>query len=1138
PNIIQIFDITEEEGLHFFSMEYVEGRTLDDILKEKVRLDTHEAVRIISQAADGIEHAHRNDIIHRDIKSSNIILDVDGNVKVMDFGLAKLVGRTKLTGTGTIMGTVDYMSPEQASGEPVDHQSDIWSLGVVLYEMLTGETPFTAESDVALIHKIVYEEPPETRDLNPDVPPGLSIVLTRAMAKMKEDRYVSISEFLVDLRSFKTLKRETRPMPMVAMEEVTTTFIGERTPFVGRKSERAELQRFLLQAAQGQGSLVMIGGEPGAGKTRITEELVADARRHGFMTLTGHCYEMEGAPPYIPFVEILQSIIRAVEPDTLLDTLGSGAPEAAKLAPELRERFPDIPEPRKLGPEQERLYLFNNLRDFFERLARQRPLLLVFEDLHWADESTMLLIQHIVQQIRDMPILMVNTYRDTELDVARSLARALEELVRQRLAHDVILRRLPEADVSAMLRGHTGEEPPTRLVELIYRETEGNPFFVEEVYKHFAEEGKLFDAEGHWRSDLEIGEEEVPRGVRLVVGRRLERVSEKCKHVLITAAVIGRGFSFELLEELANLDEDALFNAIEVAEQAQLITSKIEGGKVRFIFSHELIRQTLVSSLSLPRRQRSHLRVAEVMERRYAGALEEHSADLAYHFYQAGGDPAKVINYSVMAAERATAQIAYEEAVEQYQRALQALEQQRPLDEFRRCDLLLALGQAYGNAGAPDQAKETLLRVTDIARKLPAPEQFAEAAMDICRFWQVSGFIERELLSLMNEGLALLREEDSVLRASLLGRLSGELELAEEEGGIALSEQALAMANRTGDSKALYYALWARAFVWDRPLADRISDATELAKMEEEVGSPEGGDKGLNLLCHLHCVQGDIAASDADLAVLKDRAAETAHPTTKRDIRFTEATRALMMGRFEEAERLALEVFALGQKVNEVQAAQYLGTIMYSLRWLQGRLDEADPYDAVRSLTRKYSELRDSSVYSAVRTHFYLMLGREEKAREVFEHLAVDDFAALPRHWGMPVVLRYLSEVAAALGDTRRAAQLYDLLFPLADRLILAGINGICSGAASHWLGLLAGMLKRWDDAVGHYEAALETNARIGARPFLAQTQHEYARMFIERNASGDKDKARTLLTEATSTYCELGMPTFLENTEELMKRL
>ncbi|GAG39258.1 unnamed protein product, partial [marine sediment metagenome] len=245
----------------------------------------------------------------------------------------------------------------------------------------------------------------------------------------------------------------------------------------------------------------------------------------------------------------------------------------------------------------------------------------------------------------EMPLLIVGTYRDVELDVARPLARALEEFLRQRLAHDLALKRLPEAGVEAMLRALSGQQPPAMLVQAVYSETEGNPFFVEEVFHHLAAEGKLLDTEGRWRSDLSIGELEVPRGVRLVIGRRLERVSEDCRRVLTTAAVIGRGFSFELLEALGEVEVDMLLDAVDEAERAHLITSAGDGPEARFTFAHELVRQTLLSGLSLPRRQRMHLRVAEAMERVYARALEEHAADLAHHLYQAGtaADPQKTV---------------------------------------------------------------------------------------------------------------------------------------------------------------------------------------------------------------------------------------------------------------------------------------------------------------------------------------------------------------------------------------------------------------------------------------------------------------------------------------------------------------
>jgi len=878
----------------------------------------------------------------------------------------------------------------------------------------------------------------------------------------------------------------------------------------------------------------MIGGEPGVGKTRIAEELMAEARQHGFLALTGHCYEMEGAPPYIPFIEILQSIIRMVEPNMLLDALGNAAPEAAKLVPELREQFPDIPEPRQLAPEQERLYLFNNLRDLFERMASKRPLLLVIEDLHWTDEPTLLLLQHIVQRLHEMPVLVVDTYRDTELDVARSLAKTLKELLRRRLANDLLLKPLPRTEVSAMLQGRSGQEPPPRLVGVIYEETEGNPFFVEEVFKHLAEEDKLFDADGQWHSDLRIDELDVPRGVLLVIGHRLDRVSEQCRRTLTTASVIGRAFGFQLLEELVDLEDDAVFDAIDEAERAQLIRSTTIGGEALLMFSHELIRQTLLSDLSTPRRQRLHLRVAEAMERIYKDNLWKYSGDLAHHFYQAGGDPEKIIEYAVLAAERATIQTAYEEAVEQYQRALQTHELQQPADELKHCDLLTALGQAYGNAGDPPRARETLLRVNEIARRLQAPEKFAEAIVRAFRFWQVSGPINSRFLKLIDEGLTFLGEEDSAVKASLMGRMSDLLELAGDRRSIPLSEQAISIAKRVGDPKALYYALYSRAFVWERPLAERIADAIEVVKIEETVGSPEGKEWGLNLLCHLHRVQGDFVSADADLAAMKKRAAETSNPDTIWLVAFAEATRAQMTGQFAEAERLGFETYSVGQKVNEVTASQMVTSLTYVTRWLQGRLVEA--YDELQDILIRYPYFQNLAYYRARRAQLYILLGREETAREELDHIAANDFAAVPRHWSMPTTLMCLTEVAAAVGDGHRAAQIYDLMLPLADRLLLSGINGICVGAASHCLGLLARTLRRWDTAVEHFEHAMETNARIGARPYLARTQYEYARMLIERDDPGDKEKACTLLGEAIATYQELGMPTFLENAEELLK--
>src|SRR5437870_10743139 len=251
--------------------------------------------------------------------------------------------------------------------------------------------------------------------------------------------------------------------------------LAERTPFVGREAERAELRRLLEQAVAGHGSIVLIRGEPGVGKTRLAQELILEARKHGMFDSTGRCYEMEGAPPYIPYIEMLQQSLRR-GPAGFRTALGENAGEIAKILPELRQIYDDIPPPLELPPEQERMYLLNSVREFLERVSHTLPLLHILDDLHWADDATLMLLQHISQHQDKMAILTVATYRDIELDAARPFAQTLESLVRQRLAHRIALKPLPETGVEAMLRALTAQPPPAALVQAIYRETEGNPF--------------------------------------------------------------------------------------------------------------------------------------------------------------------------------------------------------------------------------------------------------------------------------------------------------------------------------------------------------------------------------------------------------------------------------------------------------------------------------------------------------------------------------------------------------------------------------------------------------------------------------------------------------------------------------------
>ena len=669
PNIVTLYSVEEADELRFFTMELVEGRSLDQMIPSE-GLPLSQFFDIAIPIADALTAAHERKVVHRDLKPTNVMVSDTGRVKILDFGLAKVATEEaaeatglptqSLTQAGLIMGTVPYMSPEQVKGEPLDHRSDIFSLGVMLYEMCTGARPFTAKTSVELMSSIIRDNPSAVTEIKSELPRQLGRIVKRCLEKDSRRRYQTALDLSNELEELKSeVDSGASAVPVAALSRMVDASRrkSHRTPLIGRAGEMAQLERQIEQAEAGHGAVVMIGGELGVGKTRLVDELVTATRERGFLTLIGHCYEAEGTLPFMPWVEHQEYVARIAPRDTWRHLLGDSAPEVAKMVPELRRIFPDIPAPLAVPPEQERHHLFNSFREYTERSGQVQPLLMVLEDLQWADEPSLLLFQHLAQHADSIAMLMVGTYRDVELDRARPLAKTLRELVRERLVERVALKRLTQRDVRKMLAAMGGSEPPADLVAALFKVTEGNPFFVEEVFQHLEEIGEVKDARGAWRTDLRFEELEVPESIRLVLGRRLERLGEEASDVLTQAAVIGTRFSFELLKALGDFDTEVLLDGLEEAERLDLIvpvkTSKRR--ETRFRFAHELVRQTLASNLSLLRQQRLHLRIARAMEELYEGALDEHAASLAHHYFNAGAaaDADKTLHYLTMAGRRA-----------------------------------------------------------------------------------------------------------------------------------------------------------------------------------------------------------------------------------------------------------------------------------------------------------------------------------------------------------------------------------------------------------------------------------------------------------------------------------------------------
>ncbi len=469
------------------------------------------------------------------------------------------------------------------------------------------------------------------------------------------------------------------------------------TPYVEREAERASLRRLLDDTLVGHGRLALIAGEPGVGKSRLVAEIGDVAQARGMRQLTGHCVEMSGAPPYLPYVEIIEQVISSPRSSLeLWKALGDVAPEIARIAPALRRVFPDIPAPVELPAELARRYVWNSFSEFVGRAAQSQPLLLVLEDLHWADESSLLLTEYLAPLLPEMPVLVLGTYRDVEVDLHHPLARVIREMGRRRLVERVSLRRLSFDGVRAMLRGLAGQPAPEQLVRVIDRETEGNPFFVEEVYLHLVESGVLLDEHGRMRADLQLDEVSVPESIRLVLGQRLGRLATSTREVLIAAAVSGRVFASELVGEVAEAGPDQLVDAFDEAERARLITSGKTAGEL--MFSHELIRQTLLSGVSATKRERLHLQAATAISRLYSDDLEGHAGELAYHLSHAGrsGDRASLVHYLTIAGERAFDAAAFDDAVGYFEKALSLM----PDDgQLGRAQLLERLAMALRNVG-------------------------------------------------------------------------------------------------------------------------------------------------------------------------------------------------------------------------------------------------------------------------------------------------------------------------------------------------------------------------------------------------------------------------------------------------------
>ncbi len=679
PNIVAIYDIGQEGESHYLILEFVDGPNLSGLIKSRpgARCDAAATLGIGSQVCQALEYAHSHGILHRDIKPENIMITSAGLPKLMDFGLARALGGPSLTQRGVIVGTPAYLPPEQALGRHPDGRSDLYSLGCVLYEMVTGRPPFRGDDPVKVIFSHINDLPVMPRKLAPEIPEALEQVILKLLAKDPDQRYQSADELCQALRSVKEVE-EAGPAPIgasikeKAAERMPTPEPRWAQPLVDREQEIKILRTRLDAALRGEGSLVFITGEAGIGKTRLAYELRSYAKLRGAQCLMGKGGEREGAVPYQPWSAITREYVRWAPPLLLFKAVGTSAAELATLVPELGEKLGAIPPSASTPGMQEHVRLYEAVTQFFVNISKESPLVLFLDDLQWFDDASMALLHHMARAITAQHLLVVGAYRHLELEDQRSLSRSVAEINRERLSYALPLKRLAFDHVLRMVRQTFGEKVPGELPDLVYAKTEGNPFFVEEVLRSLVEEGAVYPVEKGW-GVKDLSQVHVPRGIKEVLGKKLESLDGESSHVLGLAAVVGREFSFPVLREVTGLDEDRLIDIIDKCLQARLVVARHILGEEVYAFADTQLRDVLYEGISPVRRRRHHLKVGEVMENVYGGKMDDYLEPLAHHFLE-GNDVSKAVDYAQKAGDKAARLFAWDQARRYYETALKLME--------------------------------------------------------------------------------------------------------------------------------------------------------------------------------------------------------------------------------------------------------------------------------------------------------------------------------------------------------------------------------------------------------------------------------------------------------------------------------
>jgi len=974
-----------------------------------------------------------------------------------------------------------------------------------------------------LLHLIRHRDRIVTRDeLFAAVWPGVTVgdsSLTRAVSVLR----TALGDTAAGSRAIRTVARRGYRLvaPVEELREGTAAPLAPRDPFVGRDVPLAALAAAWDAARDGRGGLALVSGEPGIGKTRLAGELAAAVRAGGCRALVGFCPATGGAPPLWPFARALRGLCE----DEGVEALEAAAAAArVDLGDLLPEREPPARGAPQRGAGLPGFAVLDALDRLVAALAAQRPLLLVLDDVHWADRSSLRALELLERSLGHQRVLLVATYRDTEIEPGHPLAATLAAAARGPEALRIRLGPLEAAEAGRLLAALADRPLPPGVAEAIRARGGGNPLFLRELLRVWAEGTPA----------LEPGAP-LPPGLEEVLGDRIARLAPALRELLVAAAVLGSELERDLLAEVAGSGPAAVADGLDAAVRAGWLRP-VAGGVARFAFAHPLVHEALRRHATPAERLRLHERASDALVARYGARPEPVLERIAEHRLALARDghpaPAAAV-WARRAAEHAERRLAFDEAVRWFERALEGHELERARDDALRGELLLGLARTRWTVGDRIGARAPAREAAALARRLGDAALLARTALVSWVRGAAPADRDPDALPLLEEAAEKLRDVPGPLRVEVLARSAEHLasEPPTFARALEVSEEALRLARASGHDRTLYTAIYCGLFTaWAKlAAAPRHALAEELIALAERLGDPTARIQASPL--HLTCLfeAGRIAEADAEIARFEGEIERLEVPAFFRWYGpLYRATCAILAGRLAEGERLALASFGLARRAHVYDAFRALASQIFQIRSDQGRLAELEP--RVREMSERYPY--DDS-YPPLLAYVLAESDRARDARAVFEPFA--DRYEPDCDCNRSVTGTILANVCASLGDAPRARRLYGALAPEADLVAVNLSAWTCLGSL-HWpLGKLAAAAGDAPAARRHFEEAARRNAALGARPCAARVAVDHAALCLEGGAHGE---ARERAEAARAQARALGMARLAGRAEALVAAL